>query len=55
MTIEQLREAVIQAARAVSENADSGPYGFKQVETSLVRALEAALDALDKGLREGRS
>jgi hypothetical protein len=48
MNIDQLREAVILAARAVSENADSGPHGFKQVETSLVRALDAALDALDK-------
>jgi hypothetical protein len=49
MTIEQLREAVIQAARAISENVDAGPHGFKQVESRLVRDLDAALEALDKG------
>lgn len=50
----QLKEAVILAARAVSDNAESASLGYVEIPASLALALSTALDALDKaGRAEG--
>jgi hypothetical protein len=50
----QLKEAVILAARAVSDNAESARLGYVEIPASLALALSTALDALDKaGRAEG--
>ena len=50
---ERLKNVVVQAARDVSEDAESASFGYVEVQASLARALSTALDALDRAERQG--